>query len=296
MKKILLLSTVLSLAAGAALADVALSGDGRMGLSSTDAGKTTSFDSRARVRFALSAEADSGLKFGGQFRASDATNAAAGTRGTVFIEHADYGRLTMGDIDGAVQAAVVQFVSIGHNDTGKMYEFQFLTGGDQNSNGIEALYAYTNPNMGNGVFGAFLSKGNPGAASGNNTGSSATQIGDDYAVGVSYTTEFWRIAAGYEDNGVRSQSVVSGSYGNGQAEVKVAYGMRDDDKEQYVVYGTYIIGTNTLTGFYRQDYSGNGYQGFGVTHDLGSGLSLAAGYAEKDTGKANLSIGANMSF
>ena len=38
-----------------------------------------------------------------------------------------------------------------------------------------------------------------------------------------------------------------------------------------------------------------GGQGFGVTHDLGSGLSLAAGYAEKDTGKANLSLGATMS-
>ena len=76
----------------------------------------------------------------------------------------------------------------------------------------------------------------------------------------------------------------------------MAYGLRDDDKEQYAVYGTYIIGTTTLTGFYRQDFAGNDYQGFGVTHDLGSGLAIAAGYAKKDTGKANVNIGATMSF
>lgn len=294
MKKTLLLSTVLTLAAGAALADVSLSGDGRMGVTSADAGKTATFDSRVRLRFSLSAEADSGLKFGGQFRASDAVNAAAGTRGTVFIEHADYGRLTLGDVEGAVQAAVTQFVAIGYNETGKLQEFQFLTGGDftTGAGAIDMLYAYTNPNMGNGVFGAYLSHGNPGTGS----GAGAAALSDDFAVGVSYTTEFWKIAVGHEDTGVRSQSVVSGSYGNGQAEVKVAYGLRDDDKEQYAIYGTYIIGTNTLTGFYRQDFAGNDYQGFGVTHDLGSGLAIAAGYAKKDTGKANVNIGATMSF
>ncbi|OYU16698.1 MAG: hypothetical protein CFE34_19630 [Rhodobacteraceae bacterium PARR1] len=294
MKKTLLLSTVLSLAAGAALADVSLSGDGRMGVTSVDAGKTATFDSRVRLRFSLSAEADSGLKFGGQFRAADAVNAAAGTRGTLFIEHADFGRLTMGDAEGAVQAAVTQFVAIGYNETGKLQEFQFLTGGDITTGGgaIDMLYAYTNPNMGNGVFGAYLSHGNPGTGS----GAGAAALSDDYALGVSYTTEFWKVAAGYEDNGIRSQSVLSGSYGNGQAEVKVAYGLRDDDKEQYAVYGTYIVGTTTLTGFYRQDFAGNDYQGFGVSHDLGSGLAIAAGYAKKDTGKANVNIGATMSF
>ena len=53
----------------------------------------------------------------------------------------------------------------------------------------------------------------------------------------------------------------------------------------------YVGGTTTLTGFYRQDFAGNDYQGFGVTHDLGSGLAIAAGYAKKDTGKANVNIG-----
>lgn len=294
MKRTLLLSTLVSLVAGAAFADVSLSGDGRMGVTSADAGKTATFESRARVRFSLSSEADSGLKFGGQFRANDATNAAAGTRGTIFLEHPTLGRLSMGDVEGAVQAAVTQFVAIGYNETGKLQEFQFLTGGDgtTGAGAIDVLYAYTNPAVGNGVLGAFLSHGNPGTGA----GAGAAQTQDDFALGVSYTTEFWKIAAGFEDNGVRSQSVLSGSYGNGQAEVKVAYGLRDDDAEQYAVYGTYILGTTTLTAFIRQDFAGNAYQGFGVTHDLGSGLAIAAGYAEKDNGKANLNIGATMSF
>jgi outer membrane protein OmpU len=294
MKKIALLSTVLSLLTSTAIADVSVSGDARIGGSSTDAGKTVAIDSRARVRFTLSSEADSGLKFGATFRAGDVSKSKDFTSGTVFVEHPVYGRFTMGDAAGAVQSAVVQFVAIGFNDTGKLQEFQFLTGGDttKGKRAIDLLYAYTTPNMGNGVLGAYVSRGNPGT----NNGSGATDLADDYAVGVSYTTEFWKVAAGFEDNGVNSQSVLSGSYGNGQAEVKAAYGLRDDDKEQYVIYGTYIIGTNTLTGFYKQDFSGHSYQGFGVNRDLGNGLAIAAGYAEKDTGKANLSLGATMSF
>ncbi len=51
MKRTLLITTLLALSAGTALADVSLSGDGRMGLLSTDGGKTVILDSRARIRF-----------------------------------------------------------------------------------------------------------------------------------------------------------------------------------------------------------------------------------------------------
>ena len=54
--------------AGAASADVSVSGDARMGLASSNGGDTYAFSSRARVRFSLSAEADSGLKFAAQLR------------------------------------------------------------------------------------------------------------------------------------------------------------------------------------------------------------------------------------
>lgn len=293
MKKILLVTTMLAASASAAMADVSLSGDARMGMTSVE-GSDFNFSSRARVRFTLSGETDGGLKFGGQFRAADATGAQTDedgkTKGTVFIEFPDYGRLTMGDIDGAVQAAVTQFVAIGYDETKKLQEFTFLTGGDTGTS-KDLLYTYTKD-----ALAVSLSLGNPGGAE----GSGAAANGDDMGVGVSYTTEFWKVAAGYEDNGVHSQSVISGSYGNGQAEVKVAYGLRDDDKSQYVVYGTYIIGTTTLTAFFREDEVKTGTaiktRGFGATYDLGSGLAVSAGYGKQEGKKANVNLGLTMSF
>jgi outer membrane protein OmpU len=277
---------MLGLTGTAAMADVALSGDARMGLTSTNGGSSFDFTSRARVRFTLSAETDAGLKFGAVFRAQEAVDAAAGTAGTVFVEFPDYGRLTMGDADGAVQAAVVQFAPIGYDEAGKRQEFSFLTGGSTGK-GVDALYAYTKGNLLVAV-----SMGNPGAAD----GAGATQNGDDYGIAASYTTEFWKVAAGYETNGVRDQIVVSGSYGNGQAEVKAAYGARDDNAEQYAVYGTYILGHTTLNAFFRKDFADLDYTGLGVTQDLGGGLSLSAGYATKTGADEIISIGAVMAF
>ena len=288
MKKYLLVSTLLVASTGAAFADVSLSGDARMGVASVEGGDYA-FTSRARVRFSLSGETDAGLKFGAQFRASDAVDAAtdASAVGTVFVEFPTFGKVTMGDAEGAAQAAVTQFAPIGYDDTKKLQEFTFLTSGDAGK-GKDLLYTYLN-----GPLSVNLSIGNPSA----DDGPGSKENGDDAALGVSYTTEFWKLAAGFEDNGVNSQTVLSGSYGNGQFEVKGAYGLRDDDKSQYVVYGTYIIGTNTLTAFFRDDeIKATTTRGFGVTHDFGSGVALSAGYAKADTKKANVSLGLTMAF
>lgn len=287
MKKLLITSAIVAAAASAAQADVALSGDARMGVTTTDGGDTYVFSSRARLRFTLSSEADSGLKFGAQFRVADATAASAGTSGTVFLDTPKFGKLTMGDAEGAVQAAVTQFVAIGFDETGKRQEFTFLTGGDTGK-GIDLLYTYAK-----GPWSVNLSMGNPGTASG--AGSTAGK--DDRGIGVSYTTEFWKVAAGFEDNGVRSQTVLSGSFGNGQFEGKVAYGLRDDDADQYVVYGTAIFGSNTLTIYHKKDFVDLETNGIGLLHDLGSGLAVSAGYATKQgANKDFYNFGATMSF
>lgn len=292
MKRTLLITSLLALSAGSALADVSLSGDGRMGLLSTDGGNKFALESRARLRFSLSAEADSGLKFGAQFRAADAVNASSGTRGTVFLDVPKLGRLTMGDAEGAAQTAVTQLPLVGYTDaSNKLQEFRFITGGDA-SGGTDLAYSFTR-----GSLGVFVSVGNPGAAVGGNTlTSSSNNNGDDRAVGVSYTTEFWKLAAGYEDNGVNTQTVLSGSYGNGQAEVKVVYGKLDNGQDQQVVYGTYIIGTTTLSAFFRSDFQGVDYKGVGVSLDLGGGLAIAGSYARKDGIDPVITLGASMSF
>ncbi len=315
MKKYLLVTTLLAATTGAAHADVSVSGDARMGISSWDSdaknffdaggNSTLGFSSRARVRFSLSSETDSGIKLGAQFRAGDASKAASGgapadadMKGTVFIDVPEFGKLTMGDAEGAAQAAVVQFSPIGYDELAKLQEFTFLTGGDT-SKGNDVLYTYTKD-----ALAVSLSMGNPGAPEGD----SSTETSDDAAVGVAYTTEFWKVAAGFEDNGERSQSIISGSFGNGQAEVKAAYGVTNDDLSQYVIAGSYIIGHTTLNAFYREDEirkkNAAGVEvtpqtayGVGATYDLGSGLAVLAGYShEKTLGKGLYSLGLTMAF
>ncbi len=287
MKKLLLLTSLLAATAGAAAADISISGDGRMGISSKDGGHNFVFSSRARVRFAGSGETDNGLKFGASFRAHEATDAeSSNAAGTVFLESATMGKLTFGDVDGAAQAAVTQFGAIGYDETGKLQEFKFLTGGSTGKK-RDALYTYTKD-----ALAVSLSMGDPGATS----ATPASDFSNDWAVGVAYTTEFWKVAVGYEDDGVRTQTIISGNYGNGQFDLKGAYGQRDDKKDQYVVYGTYNFGVNSVNAFFRKDFADVEYQGLGVTHDFGGGLSILAAYAKADNAKALVSIGAGMSF
>ena len=66
MKKVLFATSALVLSAGFASAEVALSGDGRMGMIYD--GNDVQFSSRARVKFTLTGESDAGLSFGAAFR------------------------------------------------------------------------------------------------------------------------------------------------------------------------------------------------------------------------------------
>jgi len=123
MKKLLLASTALVLSAGVAAADVALSGDARMGLLYN--GDDVQLTSRARVIFTLSGETDSGLAFGGSFRADNAGGAANGSAGSVFIS-GDFGKLSMGDVDSAAMAATGDLFAVGLTGLGDRHEMQYV--------------------------------------------------------------------------------------------------------------------------------------------------------------------------
>ncbi|MGY6548047.1 MAG: porin [Roseinatronobacter sp.] len=132
MKKLLLASTVMVMSAGVAAAEVTLSGTGRMGL--VYDGDDVRFNSRARVIFTLSGETDTGLAFGGTFRADNAGNANRGTAGEVFIS-GDFGRLSMGDVDGAALKATgdLFFGSLtGLGDLNEMVYLSRAIGDDEN--------------------------------------------------------------------------------------------------------------------------------------------------------------------
>lgn len=114
MKKLLIASTALVMVAGAAAAEVKLSGDARMG--AVYDSEDWNFSSRARVQFTLSGTTDSGLEFGAKFRTSDIRNAEDprnGNRGTVFLSGA-FGKITMGDIASASEELFGDLADVGY--------------------------------------------------------------------------------------------------------------------------------------------------------------------------------------
>ena len=124
---------------------MALSGDARMGF--VYDGDDVNLNSRARVTFTLSGETDGGLAFGGSFRADNATGAAAGSAGSVFIS-GEFGRLSMGDVDSAALAATGDLFSVGLTGLGDLHEMQYVgrlfNDVDGTANAISAAFADAN--------------------------------------------------------------------------------------------------------------------------------------------------------
>lgn len=140
MKKVMLATTMLVAGASVAAAEVTLKGDARMGVISASADDLATgpidesglaFTSRARVSFGLSGETDGGLQFGASFRADNAGAAAGGTAGSVFMSGA-FGKISMGDVDGAAQTATGHVSAISLTGLGDWNESTFLGAGGGN--------------------------------------------------------------------------------------------------------------------------------------------------------------------
>lgn len=285
MKKVLLATTMLVAGASIAAAEVTVSGDARMGILSrgsdnvatrnTDEGAAV-FTSRARVAFTLSAESDSGLSFGGTFRADNAAGAAAGTAGSVFISGA-FGKLSMGDVDGAAQSAtgnVSQKSLTGLNDWS---ESTFIGAGGLNAvnqNVLDGTFALVNPNdtqdptlryeYSAGDFTGYFSLTNPADALVNITPApgAATNVlvsnAEAIAVGVKYTFGDYYAGLGYE----KLSGFIAGNQLAGGAAV-VAPGVlavdNTDLKHTVVTVGGTVAGV-TVKGLYGKasgTYAGN---------------------------------------
>ena len=148
MKNLLLASTALVAFAGTAAAEVAISGSGRMGIVYDDAARDGSaearFSSRVRVAFTLTQETDSGVTFGGSIRADNASAGNAGNGGSVFLSGA-FGKLSMGDVDGAAESAVGNLSGVGYTGIGDLNEALYLQQGNSDLDGNDRLTAFATP-------------------------------------------------------------------------------------------------------------------------------------------------------
>jgi outer membrane protein OmpU len=290
MKKLLLASTALVLSAGIAAADVTVGGSGRMGIISPFDNAATAADeselgfvSRIRITFAASGETDGGLTFGGSIRADNSGGGNDGdagrassqqTAGSVFISGA-FGRLSMGDVSGAAEAAVGDLAGVGLTGLGDSNENIYLSNAG-NAARSAMRYDYTT-----GAFGFHVSADNPYL--------NDTQA---YSVAVTYNSDTIDAGLGYEtqeDVGDHLIAGVSASFG--AAAVKATYGTFDAetggpiaDFDQYGLSLVYTLDALALTGYYRtvDGATQSDFYGIGATYDLGGGASLAGGYAVQD--------------
>lgn len=247
MKRHLLASTmILAASLGAASAEVTLSGSARMGVIDNFGADNTGFTSRARVVFTMSGETDTGLSFGASFRADNASGANNGTAGSVFMS-GGFGKLSMGDVDGAANAAVGHVDGVGLTGLGDLNENIFLANGGLSgyiadnytgdptlvlSGDPSALYEYS---FGNATL--YASVTNPSYRFVDGGGNIS---GEAYSVGAAYVMGTYKFSAAYEkatqdvlsgsnDDGFYDQLIVGADGTFGAVTVKARYGAGNSD-------------------------------------------------------------------
>jgi outer membrane protein OmpU len=303
MKKVLLATSALAMMAGAASAEITLSGDARMGIIDNFGDDNTGFTSRARVKFTLSGETDGGLAFGASFRADNAVGAKDGDAGEVFISGA-FGKLTMGDIDGAAQQAVGNVDGVGLTGLSDINEAVYIGAGADVADDPTAAYEYST-----GAFTAIISATNPD----NNLGIAGADLDSVLAIGLKYATGNYTFALGYESDsdlfapGFGADHIILGATATfGAVALKANIGRAEDDNgataDQFHISATYTADALALTAFYsdEDDFAvlggASGY-GLGASYDLGGGAKVVGGYAKNDTTDTDaFDLGLSFSF
>ncbi len=286
MKKLLIATTALVATAGVAAAEVAVSGDGRMGVVYN--GEDLNFTSRVRVAFDLSGETDGGLRFGGWFRvheagttASGMTGAANGSRGYVFIEGA-FGRLEMGDTVGAAEAVLGDLPSVGLTGLNDYSDLPYITG-DQTLTDVNnpvALYTYATGGL---TFALSLNDGRQGQTS--------TPDTQEYAVGVKYAFGDYSVSLAYEVSdpvaGASSKSLWLGgeaTFGTTTVKAYIADGSGAiSGQKSYGLGVSSTFDAVTVNAFARRDDvvgTKTDFYGIGAEYSLGGGATLAGGIAK----------------
>ena len=191
MKKILMTSgAALMLSAGYASADViSFGGDARMGVAyDNNSENEFRIDSRVRGYFFFDAETDTGLGFGGRIRIGNAGAAQSGDDaagyGHVYVE-SEFGRVEVGDVAGAAQAAAGDLYGVGFTGLGFFNEPTYFqrdfNGGLFDEGRNKALYIYDMD-----AFSFYASTG------------PIDSVFSTYAVGASYDMGMFAVGAGFE--------------------------------------------------------------------------------------------------
>lgn len=316
MKKLLLASTALVMTAGVAAAEVTTGGTARMGL--VYDGDDVVFNSRIRIIFTASGETDTGIAFGGTIRADNASAGNQGRAGNVFISGA-FGRLAMGDVDGAALAAVgdLRFNSLtGLGDPNEMTYLSrisadpfgtlntnlgFAPGEDFDGDNVfgilpRALYTFTIDDLS-----LFVSIGNP-VVNRDDDGARESSI-QEVAVGAQYTFAGFTGGIGYEDTRIKvtGEDTTTGKHFVGSVaytiqgvELKAIAGRLGGDlgtifsendnatRNQWGLSARTTIEDVTVSAFYNNGFFRESF-GAGASYSLGGGAAVTGGIVRRSS-------------
>ena len=271
MKKILFASTALILSAGVASANnnISFSGDARMGVVYNSANvapvSKTQFSARARMTIRMQRTTDSGLTVGATFRVDQGGAAIGNTSmsgGNVFIS-GDFGRLTMGDIAGAAQAATGNLPNIGFSELRQ--GVQWLGNAAGNRTAMRYEYSFDG-------FTVYLSSDQLISGAGN------TQV---MGIGAKYSFDGFTVGIGHEQGKLAGVSdrhtIISGEAAIDMVTLKAVYGDRRTGgvkSKQYGVSASANIDAVNVTAYYMRRFDTSRNFGLGASYNLGGGAHL----------------------
>ncbi len=286
MKKVLLTTSALTLLAGAAAADVSLSGYGRIGVRYN--GVTTTTYNRVRLNVTASTETDNGLTFGAWFRmqatntSAAATVAMAPTGGAVWISNG-MGTITVGNTGGAIAAAANIFgCGVGFagacNDMADNSFTNHVTTASTSSgpNTVRVDFALGSANIS-------LSGGHTAAGAAQNV-----EVAANFAVGGA------TIGLGYEAAAVSPTTWANVSFDAGSATVGLRTAF-SGGATGYIAHVTYGMGAGAIYAYGGNNLLGSNEYGIEYSHGLGGGVTASVAVFSTG-GVTNASAGAHFNF
>jgi len=300
MKKVLLATTALVAFAGAASADVNLSGSARFGLQWRDnavaPAPSTTLEKRVTLNIDMTTETDSGLELGARIRLRNNETNLTDVNGAVVYLKSGGLKLSVGNVCGALECMPGAYAgTIGLNGNGfsnvvmntadkGYWNWVAYSSSGPGFNGVEVEYSA-------GDFSGMLTY-----AALNDVTTNPNVIGAH----VAYTFGDWTVALGVQDGDTipaldKTVLTVGGKLGD--FGVGLAYA-DNDGVNKYTVNGSYSFGATTVAAYVSDDSSvaaTDNPWGLGVSYDLG-GASLVAGYSNSEVGVKRATAGIKFKF
>ena len=308
MKNVLFASTALVAFSGAAVADVALSGRAEMGLYGAT-GFDVQFFTDIDVTFTMTGETDNGLSFGASVDLDEGGAGAAAVAdnsddgGIAIFVRGDFGTVTLGDTDGALDWALTEAGNVGNPGSiadDETSHAGYLGSYGDGSGGDGQILRY---DFSAGDFGIAVSV----ESDARDTGATATNQEYGYAVGLKYNLDLGgttvALGLGYQ-NTVADENIV-GVSATAKLDNGLSVGLQysdwsDSANDSHIGIGVgYTTGAISLHANYGKLDFANGTDqdgfGFAAAYDLGGGAVAHFGYRNDDA-VTSASLGLGLSF